>query len=60
MINIIVFRQSYEGKEIDEIRQICGKNNPADAMTKISPNAILKEIISTNKTTIRLIIWVKR
>ena len=30
------------------------KNNPIDAMTKISPNLVLEKIILTNKGTIRL------
>ena len=46
--------------EIDEIRWICGKDNPADAMTKASPNLALERIILTNKATIRLKEWVKR
>ena len=52
--------QSYEEQEIDEIRWICGKDNPADVMTKILPNSALEGIISTNKATIRLERWVKR
>ena len=46
--------------EIDEIRWICGEDNPADAMTKASPNSALERIISTNKATIRLEGWVKQ
>ncbi len=54
MIDIMALRQSYERREIDEIRWICGEDNPANAMTKASPNSALKGIISTNKGTIRL------
>ena len=60
MIDIMALRQSYEEREIDKIRWICGENNPADAMTKASPNSALERIISTNKATIRLEGWVKR
>ena len=60
MINIMVLRQSYKRQEIDKIRWICGKDNPANAMTKASPNLVLERIISTNKAIIRLEGWVKR
>ena len=54
IIDIMALMQSYEGKEIDKIRWICSKDNPADAMTKVSPNLALKRIITINKATIRL------
>lgn len=38
MIDIMALRQSYERREIAEIRWINGKDNPADAMTKVSLN----------------------
>ena len=41
MIDIMALRQSYERREITEIRWIDGKNNPADAMTKSAPNRAL-------------------
>lgn len=56
----MAFRQSYERKKIDGIRQICGKDNPADVMTKISQNLALKEMITTNKAAMRLERWVKQ
>ena len=60
MIDIMALRQSYEAREIDEIRWICGDDNPADAMTKASPNAALATWITTNRSIIRLEGWVKR
>ncbi len=60
MINIIVLRQSYAQRKIDEIRWICGEDNLVNIMTKISTNSVLEGIISTNKRTIRLERWVKR
>ena len=54
MIDIMALGQLYEGKEIDKIRQICNEDNPADAMTKVSPNSILERVITTNKATISL------
>ena len=60
MIDIIALKKSYERKEIDEIRWIYSKDNPADAMTKVSPNSALERIITTNKATIRLEGYVKQ
>lgn len=34
MIDIMAFRQSYKGREINEIRWIYNKDNPANTMTK--------------------------
>ena len=50
----MTLKQSYEGQEINEIRWICSRNNPANAMTKALPNSALERIISTNKATIRV------
>ena len=60
MINIMTLKQSYEGRQIDKIRWIYGKDNPTDAMTKTSPNSSLEGLISTNKGTNRLEGQVKR
>ena len=60
MINIIALKQSFEGQKIDEIRQICGKDNPADAITKALANSSSESLISTNKAIIRLKRWVKQ
>ena len=38
MINIMVLCQSYEQREIAKVRWINGKDNPADTMTKLTPN----------------------
>lgn len=54
MIDIMILRQSYERQKIDKIRQIYNKNNPANAITKKSPNLALEKIISINKAIIRL------
>ncbi|KAI0999170.1 hypothetical protein K3495_g9026 [Podosphaera aphanis] len=53
-------RQSYERREIDDIRWIHGDSNPADAMTKASPNKALETLISKNELTIRLEGWAQR
>ncbi|KAM4062026.1 cwf18 domain containing protein [Hirsutella rhossiliensis] len=53
MIDIMALRQSYEKREITDIRWINGADNPADAMTKASPNRALERFIDTNSLTIR-------
>lgn len=60
MIDIMSLRQSYERREITEIRWFNGDDNPADAMTKAVPNKALEKFISTNKLDIRVEGWVQR
>lgn len=60
MIDIMAFREFYQGWEIDEIRWIHGKDNSANAMTKVSLNLVSKRLILTNKATIGLERWVKQ
>ncbi len=60
MIDIMGLRQSYERREFTEIRWVDGRDNPADAMTKKSPNKTLENFISTNQLVIRLQGWVER
>jgi hypothetical protein len=60
MIDIMSLRQSYERREILEIRWINGQDNPADAMTKANSNGALSTLIDTNSLTIRVEGWVKR
>src|SRR5436190_21421312 len=60
MIDIMAIRQSYERRELQEIRWINGQDNPADAMTKSTPNKALEKFLDTNQLTIRVEGWVKR
>jgi hypothetical protein len=60
MIDIMALRQSYERRELQEIRWINGDDNPADAMTKATPNKALEKFINSNRLTIRIEGWVKR
>jgi len=41
MIDIIALRQSYERRELTEVRWINRQDNPADVMTKTTPNKML-------------------
>jgi hypothetical protein len=54
IIDIIAIRQSYERRELQEVRWINGDNNPADAITKTKPNLSLETFINTNKLDIRV------
>ncbi|KAF1934948.1 hypothetical protein EJ02DRAFT_362601 [Clathrospora elynae] len=60
MIDIMALRQSYERREITEIRWINGEDNPADAFTKASPNRALERFIDSNELTVRIEGWVQR
>ena len=60
MIDIMALRESYERKELHEVRWINGADNLADAFTKGSPNAALRSFIDTNSSTIRVEGWVAR
>lgn len=53
-------RQSYERREITEIKWFDGNNNPADAMTKSKPCQALKDLIETNRIVIKATQWVDR
>lgn len=54
MIDIMSLRESYEKREITEVRWISGKDNPADACTKRSPNSALEKLVSQNKLKIKV------
>jgi hypothetical protein len=54
IINIIALRQSYERRELTEVQWINRQDNPADAITKATPNKILQEFLDNNEITIRL------
>jgi hypothetical protein len=60
MIDIMSLRESYENREITEVRWINGKDNPADACTKHTPNSALEKLVSTNTLKIRVEAFVDR
>lgn len=60
MIDVMALRQSYEDREIQEIRWIKGDDNPADAMTKGKPNGALEEFVTEGRINVRLEGWVQR
>lgn len=60
MIDIMAIRQSYERRELSEIRWIEGNSNPADAMTKSNANSSLQTLVSTNEIAVKVQGWVQR
>jgi hypothetical protein len=60
MMNVMTLRQSYERREITEIKWIHESNNPADSMTKIKSFSALKTIIDINRINLDTTEWVKR
>jgi hypothetical protein len=60
MVDLMCLRQSYERREIAEVRWIDGNNNPADAMTKSKPCPALRELIDTNTINTQATEWVER
>jgi hypothetical protein len=60
MIDIMALRQSYERREITEIRWINRKDNPADAITKSTLNKAFKKFIDFNQLSIQVEGWVQR
>jgi hypothetical protein len=60
IIDIMAIRQSYERRELFEIRWINGLDNPANAITKATPNKALENFVITNKIRVRVEGWVKR
>ncbi|KAF2022611.1 hypothetical protein EK21DRAFT_105692 [Setomelanomma holmii] len=60
MIDIMALRQSYERREITEIRWIKSDDNPADAFTKAAPNHALERFITSNELTVQVDGWVQR
>lgn len=60
MIDVMCFRQSYERREIMEIKWIDGNSNPADSMTKTKPSQALQRFIDTNTIDLKETGWVER
>jgi hypothetical protein len=60
MMNVMIFRQSYEKREITEVKWIHESNNLVDSMTKIKSSSTLKTIIDINRINLDTIEWVKQ
>lgn len=60
MIDVMSLRQSYERREITEVRWIDGDHNPADSMTKSKGSNALKALVDTNRINLDAMEWVER
>ena len=60
MIDVMCLRQSYERREIAEVKWIKGSTNPADSMTKCNSTSTLRQLIETNTVKIDTVEWVER
>jgi hypothetical protein len=60
MVDLMCLRQSYERREIAEVKWIDGNTNPADAMTKTKPCQALRDLIDTNTVNLQVTEWVER
>jgi hypothetical protein len=53
MVDLMCLRQSYERREITEIKWINRDNNPANAITKSKPCQALQDLIDTNTVNLK-------
>ena len=60
MIDIMAIRQSYERRELSEIRWINGNSNPAAAMTKSNANLALQALLGNSELDVKVQGWVQR
>ena len=60
MVDVINLCQSYERREITEVKWIHGHHNPADFMTKVKPLSALRMLIDSNLINISSTEWVER
>ena len=60
LIDVMSLRQSYERREVTEVKWIHGHNNPADSMTKRKASSALKTVIDTNRINLDTTEWVER
>ncbi|KAI0995534.1 hypothetical protein K3495_g12645, partial [Podosphaera aphanis] len=60
MIDIMALRQSYERRELAEVRWVNAEDNLADSMTKSNPNKALQNFVDTNRILVRVEGWVMR
>ena len=54
MINLLYLRQSYERREIVEVKWINGNTNPTNAITKGKPCNTLKAFLDMNKINLKV------
>lgn len=60
MIDIMALRESYENREIQEVRWINRRDNLVDSLIKKTPNTSLTAFVDNNAIDIRVEGWVNR
>ncbi len=60
MIDVMCLRQSYERREITEVKWVDKDSNPADSMTKSKATSALSRLIDSNKLNMKDVKWVER
>lgn len=60
MIDVMTLRQTYERREIVEVRWIHGENNSVDSMTKARSSRALEKLININTNNLSEAVWVER
>ncbi|OHX00737.1 integrase core domain protein [Colletotrichum incanum] len=60
MIDTMTLRQSYERRELCEVRWINGEDNLVDAFTKKAPNKALEHFVTNTTARIWMKGWVTR
>jgi hypothetical protein len=60
IIDIIVLRKMYERRKLVDIRWISSNLNPADTITKASPNRTMQQLIDNNQLTVSVEEWIQR
>ncbi len=60
MMNVMILRQSYEWREITEVRWISENHNSVDALTKLKASKALKKMIDINQIKLNSVKWIER
>jgi hypothetical protein len=61
MIDVLCLHQSYERREIAEVKWIASSTNPADAITKKKGvSKALKKLVDSNKIKLKAVQWVEK
>ena len=60
MVDVMSLCQSYEHREITEVKWIRGYHNPANSMTKTKLSSALNTLINSNRINISTTEWLER
>jgi hypothetical protein len=60
MMNVMILRQSYERREITEVKWISENHNSVDALIKLKASKTLKEVIDIHHIKLNIVEWIER